>query len=129
MGEGGSRRIDSTSSDEKCNLLEWEKLLPQGIETFTVCKKQESLEIDRLRMGRQLFEEVLHVVPLYNTKFFVYLQENVFLVKISSVSNYSCHGSINVPWHQRHRLGYMNIVLCGGFFDTPTHHDIMEYVQ
>ena len=27
---------------------------------------------------------------------------------------------MDVPWLQRHRLGYMNIVLCGGFFDTPT---------
>ena len=30
MGEGGSRGFDSTSSGEKCILLEWEKLLPRG---------------------------------------------------------------------------------------------------
>jgi len=30
---------------------------------------------------------------------------------------------MDIPWLQRHHLQYMNIVHCGGFFDTPTHHD------
>ena len=30
---------------------------------------------------------------------------------------------MDIPWLQRLYLQYMNIVHCGGFFDTSTHHD------
>ena len=76
--------------------------------------------LDLFRMTLQSFR-CMYFCAVYNIQFLVYLQENVFLVKISFDSNHSCHGSLwymNVPWLQRHRLGYINIVyvLCGGFY-------------
>ena len=66
---------------------------------------------DTLWMGWRLFEGVLHVVPLYNMAVLCILAGKYFLCeKLVFVSNHSCHGSLKVPWLQRHCLRYINIV-------------------
>lgn len=77
------------------------------------------LTLDDLENFAKFQVHVTCFVQCQNMQFYLHV-----LVKISFVSNHSSLIVLQGTWmYQRHCLGYMNIVLCGGFFDTPTHYD------